>query len=1691
MKKAIQTLFRLQSPMATLMVVFAWCCLSLSTAEAQDIVMQFKANDTTSTAVKLATCNGEVTSSSRRFIDDGKNDGNYTDPVGHFRRDTVEICPKDAWSRVKVVFTDFDLAIGDTLCAFDGTRKDVRDKLAIVNDPTASQSARDAARLIGIGSGTGVGVSKFRIRPGVNGTAPDTGAGWIDATCDPAVNPSGCLTFVFKTNGDNRKGKGFDAWVDCEERKIELSGANVTGVKLTCDSAYANVTISAPTVKGCGSGITDSVFARIKNQSGMICTDTMLAATPGGLPESFTGAYAIGQYLVEYKLKSDTTKVLNRTFSVQAPSLVCNDEIVAPLGSACAIQFVPDDLLENPCDTMMDTMYYNITITLGTGKDQQVLTTKGVDDGNAVVYPEITKDVLKKAKVSVCGGTASVKVERIYYGRTGTQSTATLCNNGKIANSCTTTIKFQDLSKPVISVAAGVDTLVACDTTGLGAIIGATATDNCDDTVDVGYTVSFDNDPCFKNDADGKPDTTRLTVNFFAVDDCGNRGTASKEFVIIRPNLAHHLAKVDDVKIDCNANVAPPLPGMKIGTYQNSTFNVKDTIELSTTEYICGYILTATDEDIPSTDCGRKLYRYYNLVDWCNPSTAEVRIDTSLVEYTDTTAPVIVGEVGTYTTNFGRTFGTLPNADIPLGPFDCKFDINTFTKPSATDNCDDNPSVRIDSIFRIEDGLDWALSGSPTMLDCDSFRIKWIVEDKCHEQLTNDTSYQIVVIKDVTKPSAVCTDELVVSVPGDEGARINIGEIDGGSSDACGIMLRELRRKGTTEPWDTFVIITCNDVHEEVQIEMRVTDTKGNQNTCWLTVTAEDKIPPVCTNLPDTSVLCTQVQTGELGTSTDADGDGNMEDSEWQPLTGDLMEVYNTRFGIPDCVDNLSCGTLVIEQQYQLIDLECGALSIRRRYRANDWKPNASAWAEQRISVVYVPDWKLTFPPNADLDCSDQMVPAAAAAADIISNGSCDKWSVEVTEKAFDVPGDICMKIERTYELINWCVYNVGDSTVVIPNATAGTMVDHVGNETVGRYQYTQVIALYVTETPVLTIDDVELCIVGAGDALPYGEEDQTPGAAPYECDTIRTFSASAVNCVGASLTDFTWKFSADGVQVATGTGASFDQVVSPGIKYTVEFETNDGCGNSTSGTKDYMFLDCKKPTPYVLNGLAIELGEDGTVQMWATDLNQGSFDNCTDQSKLEMYIGIGEPNAGPTTLEGVRALGSVITLGCDNVGTQSVSIYVVDEAGNYDVVGTYVLVQDNLSACSGIGNAAGMVAGKIVSPNGENVEQVAVSVAGAMQESMTTGADGTFQFDLNMGDAYTVTPVKDMNPLNGVSTFDLVLISKHILGITPFDSPYKYIAADVNKSGTVTAFDMVQLRQLILNITTDFANNDSWRFVDAKHDFSAVTTNPAAQNFAEFLDINNLASSMMDANFVGVKIGDVNGNAAANSLLGAESRTKNGTMKLNVADRFVEAGETVKVDFTSADITAVQGYQFTMNFAGLNFETLGEGAAKVANFNTNAARRGVIATSWNGEATADEVLFSVTFNATSNGLLSELISVSSDMTSAEAYNANGDMMDVTIEFTGSVANGFALGQNNPNPFNGETVIGFNLPKADAATLTVMDVQGKVLTEIRGDYEKGYNTVTLKASDLGATGVLYYQLESADQVATKKMIIIE
>ena len=81
---------------------------------------------------------------------------------------------------------------------------------------------------------------------------------------------------------------------------------------------------------------------------------------------------------------------------------------------------------------------------------------------------------------------------------------------------------------------------------------------------------------------------------------------------------------------------------------------------------------------------------------------------------------------------------------------------------------------------------------------------------------------------------------------------------------------------------------------------------------------------------------------------------------------------------------------------------------------------------------------------------------------------------------------------------------------------------------------------------------------------------------------------------------------------------------------------------------------------------------------------------------------------------------------------------------------------------------------------------------------------------------------------------------------------------------------------------------------------------------------------------------------------------------------------------------------------------------------------------------------------------------------------------------------GFALGQNNPNPFTGESSVSYTIDKeASSATFSVTDVMGRVVSSQKAEASKGTHTINLGSY---AAGVYYYSLNVDGKVTTKKMI---
>ncbi len=1322
---------------------------------------------------------------------------------------------------------------------------------------------------------------------------------------------------------------------------------------------------------------------------------------------------------------------------------------------------------------------------IGSGKNQVVKTTQNYDNHNAVIYPSISIGDLEAAGLDICTGQVTVMIERIYYQLGGTEM---ICHSGVQSAACQTNISLLDQSKPYITIDSNIDTLVACDTTGLYDLLNPRAIDNCDEDIPVTISVVMDEtDACYSSK--GSKDTTQAIVTFTAVDACGNVGTTTRRVTIIRPNTQEHLVHTTNEVLDCTESMdMADMPGLQIGAIRNGEFIVRDTIALSTEEYICGYILTSKEFEVPTTDCGEKIYRYWSIVDWCTPGIGPVVVDTQLITYTDTQAPVIVADDAT-------------TQILTIGAFDCTYDITTLFPPRATDNCS-RPSVRMDAVFRVENGLPWPIPADLyTDLDVDSFYIRWVAKDACDKQLINDTLMQLVIIKDETRPTTICTDQLNISI-GSNVAIIDTADIDAGSYDACGIANKEISRDGVN--FGPTVAFSCDDINDTIQVFFRVTDIHGNTNSCWLNVLPEDKIRPICTAFPVGTSFANGTNIGNTSTVRVDCNESKVKAiiDRNNPTATELAAIGGP---LPLPLDNCPEASNIELTPLVLQIGTCGQDIYQRRWIAQDiWGMQSIDTCTQTISIDYVEDWEITFPEDANLVC-----PMSPGITDSVRvrGGHCDRLAVSVESQMFDVVPDACFKIIKTYHIINWCNYNPGDApthTFSAENMPSNGMLTDEDLPNFSYITFTQVIKVDDNEGPIVIVPemaDEDACIIGAHDGLL-----ETVGD-PTSCGELKTFSAFASDCVtevGGTL-GYTYRlYRGTEAEVIAGDAFLFQRstvtepsntaeiaaFVTPGT-YTAEFVFTDNCGNATLARNEYTFKECKSPTPYLLNGIAIELGQQtGSIDIWANDFNQGSYDNCTEQEDLRFrmwHVSLGfNP---PTTAQGVLdSLPTAITFNCNFLGTQVVQIYIIDESDNFDFASTFVMIQDNMRACDGSGDdIENMIAGEITTFNGESIEDVMVTVNGAQE--MMTPSDGHYQFMLPKYGNYTITPEKNNEPLNGVSTFDLVLISKHILGLTTFDSPYKYIAADINKSGTITAFDMVQLRQLILNVHTEFPNNQSWRFVDGAYNFTSAA--PMNEVFRESITIDSLTNNLMQTDFVGVKIGDVNGNATTNSLLGAEARETRSTFNFQVSDQLIQVDETINIPVKARDIEDIEGYQFTLDFGGLELLEIEAGLITKEYFNTNLSKD-KLTTSWNGVATSDAVLFTLKMKSTINGYLHNVLQVTSEYTAAEAYHSTGELLQVAIDFQPIDAPlTFQLDQNAPNPFNEETVIGFTLPEAGLATLKIMDIQGKVLRTIRNNFDKGYNQVNLDAKTLGVTGILHYQLETGSYIANKKMIIIE
>ncbi|GIV31850.1 MAG: hypothetical protein KatS3mg030_152 [Saprospiraceae bacterium] len=719
----------------------------------------------------------------------------------------------------------------------------------------------------------------------------------------------------------------------------------------------------------------------------------------------------------------------------------------------------------------------------------------------------------------------------------------------------------------------------------------------------------------------------------------------------------------------------------------------------------------------------------------------------------------------------------------------------------------------------------------------------------------------------------------------------------------------------------------------------------------------------------------------------------------------------------------------------------CNVGTVVRTWTAIDSSGNSTSCSHTITLQDNTPP-QITFPPNyAITSCTspDQLHPDSLPSpynGPVISS-DCELMAVNWSDQIFTVAPPACFKIVRTWKVINWCTYQPGGNT--------------------GIWQAQQIIMVTDHEPPTFTC----------------------PQDFTVEVDTNCTATVTL-----PSVTNIEDCSNDVQVEVLTnlGFGSGPFSNVPPG-SYGATYIVSDGCGNSNSCQINIEVVDKLKPTPYCKNGLIIEImnSQPPMVEVWASDFNAGSFDNCSANLQFSF-----SSDTDSTSM----------VLTCDDLGQTNIQMWVTDEAGNQDYCETFLLLQDNMGACSGplVANVGGAIATEM----GYAVQDVMVLLNDSLNNMAMTGPDGEFFFEnLLTGFDYTVTPAKDTNVFNGVTTFDIVLIRKHVLNIQPLDSPYKMIAADANRSNTITTADMVAIQKVILHEVDTFPHNKSWRFVDAAYQFPNPQ-NPWVEAFPEVYNINDLSGDMDSIGFVAIKIGDVNNSATPNELYKPTDSRSFGTLAFKTADAKLSKGTLARMAVRAEDFENIIGFQFTFHFdpSALRLTGIEPGALPLLgedNFGFALLEKGVLTASWNDVTPhtldADQIIFTLVFETMADVRLSEAVGIGSDFTTAEAYLEDGTLLDVALHFDGAEqAPSHLQAGISPNPFSQGTTLQIQNPADQLVRLTVLDVQGRIVFEEEKMLTKGYHNWYLDQQQLPATGTYLFKIVAGGSAWTGKAL---
>ncbi len=524
-----------------------------------------------------------------------------------------------------------------------------------------------------------------------------------------------------------------------------------------------------------------------------------------------------------------------------------------------------------------------------------------------------------------------------------------------------------------------------------------------------------------------------------------------------------------------------------------------------------------------------------------------------------------------------------------------------------------------------------------------------------------------------------------------------------------------------------------------------------------------------------------------------------------------------------------------------------------------------------------------------------------------------------------------------------------------------------------------------------------------------------------------------------------------------------------------VKVSVSDKCHQNTA--KDsitIIVLDRTPPQAICEQSVKVALPDSNGVKLPAALFNAGSYDFCTDII------------LDARRMDESEFADSVMFSCADKDSDVMVVLRMTDAFGNAHSCMVTANVTDSMNHCP---LPRQSLAGRVLYEDGIPVTGEMVRIFGGVNLETTTDGNGYFHFaDVQSDLPVIVMPVKDDDHSYGISTYDIILMQKHILGLEQLDSPYKVIAADVNGNGRINASDLFELRSLILADTERFPSSTSYVFIPSEMHFDDPAE-PWDQGdiFGYKLEPQNIPQQI---DLMGIKVGDVN-----KSSLGASGRNTSEHVQWHALSKLTDSHEFIEIYAPSRQ--QLEGFQTTVewNPGQWSFNEIVSGQIHVekSHYSDRWIGEGKLAISWNDILSLDidpgNPIFSLKFDRR-DGLNRSELAFSDDIIKTEVYLADMAPMPLALQESLPSPEGVQLYTNIPNPWSTQTKLVFNLPYETEVVITIYDASMKVVWSHRGKYAQGDQTIRITDRQVPGPGLYFYELQWHGGASFSKMIRI-